>query len=70
MNRAELWHKLKLARVTLSDRNDFPPDGELKIVIQHAQMSATRFIDFICSLDEKPKRRKLKDEPEEESLDT
>lgn len=51
MNRVELWKKLKDSGITRSQLPNPPSDSELKIVIQHAQVSAKALLDFICSLD-------------------
>jgi hypothetical protein len=54
MNRQELWNKMKQYGITQSKRVDFPPDQDLKIVIQCAQVSAKGLVDFLLSLDSKP----------------
>ena len=51
MTRAQLWERLKLAGITRSTRPETPSDSELKIVIQHSQVSQKALLDFICSLD-------------------
>lgn len=53
MTRDELWQRLKQAGITQSRRADCPPDADLKIVVQHCQVSAKGLIDFLCSLDQK-----------------
>ena len=51
MTRAELWTRLKLSGITRSVRPECPSDSELKIVIQHAQVSQKALLDFLCNLD-------------------
>lgn len=62
MNRDTLWSRMKTAGITQSKRQDCPPDVDLKIVLQHAQVSAKGLIDFLCSLDSKPASSLARDE--------
>ncbi len=45
---------MKTAGITQSKRPDCPPDPDLKVVIQCAQVSAKGIVDFLLSLDSKP----------------
>jgi len=56
MTRQQLWDRMKKAGITPSKRPDCPPDADLKVVLQCCQMSAKGIIDFLCPLDEQPKK--------------
>lgn len=52
MNRDRLWTLMKQYGITQSSRMDVPPDGDLKVVMQVARVSAKAYVDFLLALSE------------------